>query len=439
MAPKVINGQIFVEPIQMQWYVIATRGEGGTALRMPFYLKPVDSQPVGDSHSETFNGSITAGDGGVQAVPDATYVDISFQVGASTYSIDGNLDYAEIIDGLFSDLDLLLLDPNGEVLDDSLNAGGPEHVSAVSVGAGVYTYRVSGYLSAPTDFTITSTQTEGVALTPTLDAITGEFVDSQGRSVDFDSSFQLQWHGTGGEQRYEIERSTNNEDWEAIANVAAGTTALAQQGLANGLYYYRVRSLFRGRIGYFVTEPGNSRSILVDTRAVSDITAQVQTAVSNVSMSNGIFNLDLALRNQSSQTYVPIVVFRIVGIQSASGTVRVINADNGGNGVETHAGYDYSRTLGPDDAFTPAETTGVRTLRFHDQASELFTFDALITGYVQTGGGGTTGGGSAGAPSGGSTSTGGSDSLLSVATKLMRVSVNPLTKSVQVTLIDVLR
>lgn len=78
---------------------------------------------------------------------------------------------------------------------------------------------------------------------------------------------------------------------------------------------------------------------------------------------------------------------------------------------------------------SPAEVTANRTLQFNDSASEMFSFDVNVTAYLSTAGG--SGGGSA-APAGAGSSGGslsGSTSLLPL-TKVMRITVNPLTKQV---------
>jgi hypothetical protein len=69
-----------------------------------------------------------------------------------------------------------------------------------------------------------------------------------------------------------------------------------------------------------------------------------------------------------------------------------------------------------------------RTLQFNNSASEMFSFDVNVTAFSSSGSGvtGVTPDGTSGSPSGSSTS---GSSLLSV-TKVMRITVNPLTKVV---------
>src|SRR5204863_2961431 len=127
--------------------------------------------------------------------------------------------------------------------------------------------------------------------------------------------------------------------------------------------------------------------------------------MSNVSLGGGVFQLDMNMTNQSGNTYVPLTEFKIVSITSGSGTVAVINADNSANGtsVANAALFDYSRQLGSDEQFSPAEVTGSRTIKFQDNASELFTFSAIVTAYQRSLGG------SAGSPPPGGGSPGGTN------------------------------
>jgi hypothetical protein len=178
------------------------------------------------------------------------------------------------------------------------------------------------------------------------------------------------------------------------------------------------------------------QSILVNRRSLVDITNQVKTAISNVSMTGGVFSLDLAMTNQSASTYVPFVNLNVIGITSTSNTVRVTNADNGGSGVSPSnaALFDYSNLLGADQKFIPAQTTGTRTLKFADGASEMFQFDVDVTAFLANSSGG---GGSAAPSGGGSPSSPSSPTGLSVpginlqsVKGVMRFTVNPLTGGV---------
>jgi hypothetical protein len=347
------------------------------------------------------------------------------------------MEFMELVDDSVIDLDFFLLDPDGNVIASSTISGGPENIDLLVTRAGTYKYRVTGFQNGPTNFTINSTQIKGRSVPPALQTVAGDFVDSQGRHVDFDGTFNIQWTPNGGEQGFEIEQSPDNQTWQIIADVASNVTSYGFTSLSNGQYFFRVRALYPGQIGLYVTRPSNVTSVLVDQRVKAEITTLVRTAMSNVSLSGGVFQLDLNMTNQSGNTYVPLVEFKIVSISSGSGTVQVINADNGGNGTSAAnaALFDYSRQLGSDEKFTSAEVTGSRTMRFQDSASELFTFSAIVTAYQQVSGSSSSG---APPPDGGSSPSGsGSSTSLLGLTSLMRFTVNPALGTVSVTLVPI--
>ena len=182
-----------------------------------------------------------------------------------------------------------------------------------------------------------------------------------------------------------------------------------------------------------MTIPSNVESITVDRRGKVDITGTTASAISNVSLVGGVFKMDIDLTNNATSTYVPLVEFNIVRVTSTSGTVYVINAENNGNGTsaQTAALFSYSNLLGADQVFAPAEKTGKRTIQFRDNASEMFSFDAVVTAY-QNGSGGAGSRRSAALKAAArlrvvlpATCSG-----LPTIPKVMRFTVNPLTKAV---------
>jgi minor extracellular serine protease Vpr len=434
-----VNGtSVTFRPIQMQWYVTA-QSSNGQSLRMPFYFKPVPSVPATTIEPATTNGTVTAGDGGLETVPGTTFVDVPLEVRSNTYKVSAHLDFFQIVDGLVNDLDLFLIDPDGVVVTSSTNSGGPEDLSAAITRSGHYTLRVDGFLAANCGFTLTSKQFEGTIAAPAMQTIAGDFLNAQGQQVDFDGNINISWTPAGGEQGFEIEQSSaDNPDWQFVADVPAGTTNYGFTGLSNGQHSFRVRGIQPGQIGKYVTNPSNASSIVVDQRSKVDITSLVTRAISNVSLGGGVFQLDLVMTNNSAQTYVPFVDLNVIGITSGSGTVRVINADNGKNGTSpaNAALFGYSQKLGPDQLFSPNEPTGTRTFRFQDNASEMFNFDAVVTGYLSTGGSSSSSSSSsASAPQ----SSPSSDPLAGVLQKfnaVMRFTANPLTKTVTVQLVS---
>ncbi|HSL84829.1 MAG TPA: S8 family serine peptidase, partial [Thermoanaerobaculia bacterium] len=391
-AAKVDGSSVTFEPIWIMGYLVAA--SAGESLRMPFYLKPLRSLPAslgsgGPSITETHEDILPAGDLGSQLVADVTFIDVPVEVEPAAVQAEATLEF--INDGIVGlpDLDLYLIDPNGVVIASSTNAGGPESLSAILAEVGTYTYRVVGWANGPTPFTLTHSQLLGPE-PPALSAET-EWTDASGTAVDFDGDLTLSWQPVGGEVGFELERSTDGgETWEVIAELPADTTEVELTDLPEGEYTFRVRGHHPGQIGVFVTVPSAEVPVLVDRRSRADITNKTGTTVSNVSLSGGVFQLDLTLTNQSDKSYLPLVTFEIVKISSASGTVSVANADNGGGGKKANdpALFDYSSQLGADGVFSPAETTGARTLRFHDPANELFTFRARVRAYKGDGGAG---------------------------------------------------
>src|SRR5919107_15309 len=182
---------------------------------MPMYLKATASLPsdaVSSSETETLTGSVTAGDGGVQrdnelyVAGGTTYVDVEVPVDATTLKLEGTLtwDYTDVPEagvGL-PDLDFLLLDPNGNQIDDSGNSSGPEHVSADTTIPGTYVYRVYGWANGPTDFTIESTKLKGAA-PPAVQPFASDFTLGAER-FDFDGNVTLTWAPQGPVESYEI-------------------------------------------------------------------------------------------------------------------------------------------------------------------------------------------------------------------------------------------
>jgi hypothetical protein len=416
------------EPIEMQWYVTA-RSDDGETLRMPFYLKPVMTVPYNQVGSvQTISGNLAAGDGGLQLAPGVTYQDVPFEVSEGTFKIEGRLDFPQIVAGLFHDLDFALLDPDGNELDSSANSGGPEFVEARVTRPGTYVYRVIGFANANTDYTITSKQIVGGASDPaTLSAIAGEFTDAQNRQVDFDGAFTLTWGAPGGEQGFEVERSSDGgQSWQTVATAPSRATSVALSGQPDGALRYRLRTLYPGQIGTYVSDPSNAQSVLVDHRTLVDITGAVQTAMSNVTFAGGVFQFDLSLTNKAAEAYVPQVELKVVRVNSTSGTVTAANADNGGAGTAASpAAYGYSNQLGADQVFSAGETSAARNLRFNDPRGELFTYDVQVTAYRSASGAA----GGASAPAGSTNTQGGTGTQLPLTT-LLRFTANPLTKTV---------
>ncbi|HVG33351.1 MAG TPA: S8 family serine peptidase [Pyrinomonadaceae bacterium] len=437
MAAKTNGSNVVFEMIQMQWYVTAKRSDNAESLRMPFYFKPGQSLPA-QTTTETITqtGTVPVGDQGLGLASGVTYIDVPFEVSSSVIKLEATTEWFARPTGSQEDIDYELLDPDGNVI---ANSGGPagasEFVSVNITRPGTYTHHIIGFQNAATDFTVKTTFTKGTP-PPALQAIAGDFMNAQGKAVDFDGNLTLSWQGAGGETGYEVERSSDGTNYETITSVGADQQSVALADQPNGQLSYRVRALVPGQLGKYVTAPSSVAQIIVDRRGKVDITNQIATAISNVSFAGGVFNLDLNIKNNSTQTYVPLVELSVVRITSTSGTVSVKNADNAGNGksAETAALFGYSNLLGADQEFAAGEITGNRTLQFNDAAAELFSFDVSVTAFERG-----ANGSQSSATGGGTTSAGGSQAgsgtSVQSLTKVMRITVNPLTKAVSAKLL----
>ncbi len=426
--------------IEFQWYVVAE--SANQTLRMPFYLNASRSLPVQPRTTvDTIDDLMIAADGGNQLVGGLTYNDYPMDLGEDVLTLEGTVEFLEVADSGVNDLDFYLCAPDDPDCEHPIAtsgvSGGPEHIKVTITSPGTYKWRVTGFANAPaTSYTLTTTKTLG-SNPPVAQAIAGEFTDAQGKAVDFDGAFNLSWQGDAGETGYEIERSTDGTNYEVIAGTQSHQTTLALTDQPNGNLSYRVRALTPGLVGKYVTAASNAVAINVDRRTKVDITNLVTTAISNVTLTGGVFKLDLAMTSRSTSAYVPLVDLNVVKITSGSGTVSVKNADNSGDGksTATAALFGFSNQLGADQIFTPSEVTGIRTLQFNDNTSEMFSFDVNVTAYVPASGG-AGGGGAAPAGGGGAgAGSGGSGGSLLPLTKVMRITVNPLTRLVSVKLL----
>ena len=446
MAAKTVGTSVVFENIEMQWYVTAQRADGKESLRMPFYFKPGSSLPASPiTENKTQTPTVPAASAGNKLASGVDYVDVPMDVPAATYQLDVSAEWFERPTGSQEDIDYQLLDPDGNVIASSGNGAGTTESVSVSISrGGTYTHRLIGFVNAATDVTINSTLSEGPAA-PTTQAIPGDFTDAQSHTVDFDGTFTLNWTPVGGEQGFEIEQSSaSNPDWQVVADVNNRITSYDFTSLANDTYSFRVRGIQPGQIGKYVTNPGNTVSVVVNAREQVDITSLVTYPVSNVSFSGGVWQQDVSLVNNTTNTYLPFVDFNVIGLTSASGAVRIINADNNQNGTTpaNFAQFGFTTKLGSDQLFSPAETSGSRTIRFQDSAAEMFSWDVQVTAYQPAGAAsGSNGIDSSNSRTGGSTAgSSGSTPLanlrLTKVTAVMRFTANPLTKTVTAKLIS---
>ena len=113
---------------------------------------------------------------------------------------------------------------------------------------------------------------------------------------------------------------------------------------------------------------------------IRDVTSSIKASVINPAISGGVWEQDLTLTNNGVTSpdgviYSPITL-RITSISDP--TVKVINADNGGDGQSNPAVFTYNQTL------ASGATSAARHLKFSDPQSHMFTFTATITARVRT-------------------------------------------------------
>jgi hypothetical protein len=180
--------------------------------------------------------------------------------------------------------------------------------------------------------------------------------------------------------KFEIEQSIDGVHFTSVDVISADTSNYSIAGLGDGTYSYRVRVWFRGQIGFYIAQLSNVIEVLVDRRSQVDISAQISTTISNFNITNRVLTQDVAITNESSVNYVPTMELQLFNLQSKSGTVRLSNTENGGNGVGRNRGtFDYSQSIGSDEVFTSNETSDVQTVVFENPASELFIYDVGVT------------------------------------------------------------
>lgn len=113
---------------------------------------------------------------------------------------------------------------------------------------------------------------------------------------------------------------------------------------------------------------------------IQDVTSVIKASISNPTIGGGVFEFDQTLRNDGVSSvdgiaYSPIN-FKIISISDP--TVKVVNADNGGDGQANPASFIYNQSL------ASGATSSARRLKFSNPNSRMFTFSAVITARVRT-------------------------------------------------------
>ena len=372
-----------------QWYVVAERGDGSETLSMPMYYRAVPSIPGGDGSVmvETREYDGVMGPGASQAADvlgtDKTYLDVPVEVGPGGLRLVADLEADAVTNAAYPDLDMVLLDPNGNQIGSSGNIGSVEHIDATIAGAGTYIYRVENYLGVDASFTLTvDVHSQGQGVGPaTLAAIDGEYTDLAGDEVDFDGGFELSWSGTGAETAFYVERRTGGA-WERIAQLSPQTTSYTVSGAPEGEQAYRIISDFPGAICTYTADPSNEAAIIVDYRqpvTLSD--GQFSASIASATFDGSEFVVDLVATNDAAQTWLNPVTVQIVGIEGDASIV-VTNADNGGDGRANPAEFSYVEQIG-GESWDSGETTAAREVRFHNPNGKLFTILVQATVWAK--------------------------------------------------------
>jgi hypothetical protein len=114
------------------------------------------TQPI--TSTDVLTGTILASSAGSNLVNGVDYLDIPFVAKPDSFGVDGAMDTSPVSAGALPDLDLQLMDSEGNVLSTSGNLGPKESVSGAIIPGKTYIYRVVGYVSGPTQVNITSKQ-----------------------------------------------------------------------------------------------------------------------------------------------------------------------------------------------------------------------------------------------------------------------------------------
>ena len=113
---------------------------------------------------------------------------------------------------------------------------------------------------------------------------------------------------------------------------------------------------------------------------IQDVTSSFTVSVANPTLAGGVYEVDQLVKNNGisspdATAYSPITL-RIVAISDP--TVKVTNADNGGDGQSNPAAFVYNQTL------NSGASSAARHIKFSDPFSRLFTVTVTISARVRT-------------------------------------------------------
>ena len=218
-------------------------------------------------------------------------------------------------------------------------------------------------------------------------------------------SLKVSWNGVSGAVAYEVlkrkigfenarepngkrayaDGDTSTTGFRHVAYVNGNTLNYEDQGVVREVYApagldnlfdseYVVRAIgvnASGQLGWSDLT-GASRA----EQTSQDVSAQVDSALSNINFANGVMSFDNKLTNargafSTDKTIYGPIQFQIVNISTPGVTVK--NADQGGDS------FLYNQTL------ALGQTSSARNLQFNDPAAQMFSFDARIYGNAYSG------------------------------------------------------
>jgi len=154
-----------------------------------------------------------------------------------------------------------------------------------------------------------------------------------------------------------------------------------------------------------------------------NVNSLVSLQTSNPGSAAGISSFNLTMKNTSTQTIFTPLSVEVAQLTSASGKVKVNNADN--SQVSAGANWDYSSSVGIDNILSAGEVSGARTLKFSNPNNEAFTVTFNVIGNLAR----ASGAGSSSSPSGsgGLAGPSGSTSATTTVTNMVfSVTYNPV-------------
>ncbi|MBA3353118.1 MAG: M36 family metallopeptidase, partial [Blastocatellia bacterium] len=186
-------------------------------------------------------------------------------------------------------------------------------------------------------------------------------------------------------RRVFIDGDSSTTGFRHVGYVGADTLSLVDNGKIQEIFTaaglnnlfdseYVVRAIgvnSTGQVG-FSNLSGSSRSIVQR----QDLTAQIDSTLSNISFTGGITAFDNKLTNargafSTDKTIYTPIEFQVVSISNPSVTVR--NADTSGN------------TFVFNQALALGSTSSAKRMEFNNPMTQLFTFDARIYGNAFAG------------------------------------------------------